>query len=81
MEFLDVVPEWAGSEHDSRILQNSRIYMRYRERQLNGALVGDSGYPSLPFLFTPFINPVTDAQIRLVIEMFSLVQVSFQHLL
>lgn len=27
-------------------------------------LVGDSGYPALPFLLTPIGNPVTDEQIR-----------------
>jgi len=29
-EILDIVPEWPGSEHNDRIFQNSRIYMRYR---------------------------------------------------
>lgn len=62
-EILDIVPEWPGSEHDSRIFQNSRIYMRYIERKLNGMLVGDAGYPSLPFLFTPINDPVTDEEI------------------
>nr|XP_046482675.1 putative nuclease HARBI1 [Neodiprion pinetum] len=64
MEFLDVVLEWPGSNHDSRIFQNSRIYMRYHERQLTGTLVGDAGYPCLPFLLTPLANPITDAQQR-----------------
>jgi len=62
-EILDIVPEWPGSEHDSRILQNSRIFMRYRQGQLNDILVGDAGYPSLPFLLTPINNPVTDEEI------------------
>lgn len=63
-EFLDLVPEWPGSEHDSRIFQNSRIYMRYRQRELDGMLIGDGGYPSLPFLLTPIGNPISDEQIR-----------------
>ncbi|KYN07885.1 hypothetical protein ALC62_01140 [Cyphomyrmex costatus] len=58
------VPEWPGSKHDRHIFQNSRIYMRYRERRLNGMLIGDGGYPSLPFLLTPIINPNTDEEIR-----------------
>lgn len=40
--------------------------MRYTERQLNGMLIGDAGYPSLPFLLTPINNPVTDEEIRFV---------------
>nr|XP_046491866.1 putative nuclease HARBI1 [Neodiprion pinetum] len=64
MEFLDVVLEWPGSNHDSQIFQNSRIYMRYHGRQLTGTLVGDVGYPCLPFLLTPLVNPITDAQQR-----------------
>lgn len=63
MEFLDIVPEWPGSQHDSRIFQNSRIYMRYIRRELTGILVGDNGYPCLPFLLTPILNPETDEQI------------------
>lgn len=62
MEFLDIVPEYPGSQHDSRIFQNSRLYMRYMERQLNGKLVGDAGYPALPFLLTPIGNPQTDEE-------------------
>lgn len=63
MKFLDIVPEWPGSQHDSRIFQNSRIHMRYVEREQNGILLGDAGYPSLPFLITPLANPMTDAEI------------------
>lgn len=63
---MDIVPEWPGSEHDSRIFQNSRVYMRYREGRLDGMLVGDGGYPLLPFLLTPINNPVTDEEIRFV---------------
>ncbi|XP_011864268.1 PREDICTED: putative nuclease HARBI1, partial [Vollenhovia emeryi] len=62
-EFLDIVSEWPGSQHDSRIFQNSRIYMKYVERQLSGILVGDAGYPCLPFLLTPIQNPQTDEEI------------------
>ncbi|XP_066585716.1 putative nuclease HARBI1 [Prorops nasuta] len=63
-EILDIVPEWPGSQHDSRIFQNSRVYMRFLHHELNGILVGDNGYPSLPFLLTPFVNPETDEQLR-----------------
>lgn len=59
MEFLDVVPEYPGSQHDSRIFQNSRLYMQYMQGKFNGKVVGESGYPSLPFLVTPIGNPQT----------------------
>lgn len=62
MEFLDIVPEYPGSQHDSRIFQNS-IYMQYVQGKLNGELVGDSGYPTLPFLLIPIGNPQTDEEI------------------
>ncbi|XP_071577193.1 putative nuclease HARBI1 isoform X2 [Temnothorax nylanderi] len=62
-EFLDIVPEWPGSQHDSRIFQNSRLYMTYTQGQLSGVLVGDAGYPCLPFLLTPLSNPQTDEEI------------------
>lgn len=39
--------------------------MRYKQDQLDGMLVGDAGYPALPFLLTPINNPTTDEEIRL----------------
>ncbi|KAF9424323.1 hypothetical protein HW555_000462 [Spodoptera exigua] len=42
-EFLDIVARWAGSTHDSRIFQMSRVYMKYTQGVLNGKLVGTSG--------------------------------------
>ncbi|XP_036144686.1 putative nuclease HARBI1 [Monomorium pharaonis] len=63
-EFLDLVPEWPGSQHDSRFFQNFRVFMRFQQRELTGMLVGDSGYPSLIFLLTPFRNPQNDDEHR-----------------
>lgn len=74
-EFLDIVPEWPGSEHDSRIFQNLRIYMRYRLQEFDGMLVGDGGYPSLPFLLTPIANPNSDEEIRFDIYIY----ITFKH--
>ncbi|XP_066601770.1 putative nuclease HARBI1 isoform X1 [Prorops nasuta] len=64
MEFLDLVPEFPGREHVSSILQNSRIFIRYQQRELTGMLVGDAGYPSLTFLLTPFRNPQSEEEER-----------------
>ena len=63
MEFLDIVPEWSGSTHDSRIFKNSAIRMRYVEQRLDGMLVGDKGYACLHFLMTPLANPQTDEEL------------------
>jgi len=42
-------------------LQNS--FIRYRQHEF-GMLVGDTGYPALPFLLTPICNLTTDEEIR-----------------
>ncbi|KAH9629150.1 hypothetical protein HF086_011773 [Spodoptera exigua] len=64
-EFLDIVARWAGSTHDSRIFQMSRVYMKYTQGVLNGKLVGNSGYPTLPFMLTPIRpTPEDPPQIR-----------------
>jgi len=64
LQFLDIVVRWPGQEHDSRIFANSRLKLRLDTGQLDGRLVGDSGYPSLRYLLTPFLNPATPAEER-----------------
>lgn len=64
MGFLDLVPEWPGSQHDSRIFQNSQVFMRYQQRELTGMLVGDGGYPCPTFLITLFRNPQNEEEER-----------------
>lgn len=50
-----------GSVHDSAIWQVSSIRAHLQHRFENGDntshLLGDSGYPLEPWLFTPFLNP------------------------
>lgn len=59
-EILDIVAKWAGSMHDSRIFQVSSVFMKYTQGILTGRLVGDSGYPTLPFVLTPIRPPPED---------------------
>lgn len=55
--FYDVVIRWPGSTHDSRIFENSSIYTALEQRQIEGVLLGDSGYPLKFFCVTPYRNP------------------------
>ena len=60
---LDVDISWPGSVHDARILLNSNIKTRIENGELNGILLGDSGYRLLPYLMTSYFNPITPAQL------------------
>ena len=56
---LDVVAQWPGSTHDSRILHQSALKQLF-ERGIvpQGChMLGDSGYPCLTWLLTPFLPP------------------------
>ena len=61
---LNVVARWAGSTHDSRILENSLVSQMYERGELSGTLLGDSGYPQRKWLMTPYRVPTTNAQRR-----------------
>jgi hypothetical protein len=58
-KITNVVARWPGSTHDSRILTRSRIGERYENGELQGILLGDSGYSLRPWLMTPITNPAT----------------------
>ncbi|KAI5635137.1 DDE superfamily endonuclease domain-containing protein [Phthorimaea operculella] len=62
MKIYDLVVRWPGSTHDSRIFRNSRLHSRLQNRQLEGILVGDSGYRATNFMLTPFNQLQTRAQ-------------------
>ena len=65
MVFTSIVARWPGSTHDSRIFRESNL-CRDQERNnndgRNGVILGDAGYPLLPYLMTPLNNPNTPAQ-------------------
>ncbi|KAK9728823.1 DDE superfamily endonuclease [Popillia japonica] len=59
----DIVGRWPRRSHDQTIFDNSRIKARFEVNEFgNGLLLGDRGYGIKPYLITPLLNPVTDAE-------------------
>ena len=60
LRIIDVVANWPGSTHDAHVLRQSGVHQRFQDHLLprtpNGILLGDSGYPLLPWLMTPFMD-------------------------
>ncbi|XP_060524763.1 putative nuclease HARBI1 [Cylas formicarius] len=63
MKIMDIVARWPGREHDSMIFNNSSLKARFEAGHLHGYLLGDSGYPCLPYLMTPLLHPENDSEI------------------
>ncbi|XP_072168923.1 putative nuclease HARBI1 [Diadema setosum] len=53
---------WPGSTHDSRVLRESRLEERLEN--IDGHLLGDSGYPLRPWLLTPVLRPQSPEEER-----------------
>ena len=64
LEMLNIGARWAGSVHDARIFDNSRICAQFERGDIPGILLGESGYPCRPYLMTPVIAPQTRPQRR-----------------
>jgi len=62
--FTNVVCRWYGCAHDARICENSLLVDELEEGKVPGVLLGDGGYPSLPFFLTPFEPADTAPQRR-----------------
>lgn len=63
LRILDIVSRWPGAAHDAHIFNNSRLRARLETGEMgDGIILGDSGYPSRPYLLTPLQNPQTVAQ-------------------
>eukprot|EP01018_Ginkgo_biloba_P030383 Gb_03722 [translate_table: standard] len=75
MRFMDFFTSWPGSINDSRLLRNSSFYRLCEGgERLNGpsiciglsdmrqSIIGDGGYPLLPWLIIPFSGVLTDSQ-------------------
>ncbi|WAR05592.1 HARB1-like protein, partial [Mya arenaria] len=62
--FLNVVAKWPGSVHDARIFRESELCQQLEAGALNGYILGDSGYPSKPYLLTPYLATRSQKQER-----------------
>ena len=55
----DIVADWAGGSHDSRVLKNSRLYENFENGNFGTyTILGDQGYPLRTWLFTPLLKSV-----------------------
>lgn len=63
MVFTDVVARWPGSQHDSRIFDESKLKACFARGDFrNGKLLGDAGYPCNSYILTPLRSPGSDAE-------------------
>ncbi|XP_055681890.1 putative nuclease HARBI1 [Lutzomyia longipalpis] len=65
--FLWVNPRFPGSTHDSAIWRVSPVRENLKNSFNSGEhyfLIGDSGYPLEPFLFTPYPEPQSRAELK-----------------
>ena len=59
MLVADIVADWPGGTHDSRILRESGIFHKFENDEYgNRILLGDQGYPLKTWLFTPITRSV-----------------------
>lgn len=54
MKIRDIFGGYPGSVHDSRVFRTSPLFQTLQEKCQNYVILGDSGYPLLPNLLTPF---------------------------
>lgn len=64
LKIRNLVVRWPGSVHDSRIFDNSEIGAKFENGEINGLLLGDSGYALRQYLITPILQPQTRAERR-----------------
>ncbi len=63
-KFLNLVADWPGSAHDSRILNESQLAQDFEAGNYDGLLLGDSGYGCKMWLLTPLLAPNNAAEGR-----------------
>ncbi|XP_047146130.1 putative nuclease HARBI1 [Hydra vulgaris] len=62
--FLNIVADWPGSAHDSRIFSTSVIGMELANGVKAGIILGDSGYPCHSYLLTLILHPVSPQKVK-----------------
>ena len=58
----NLLVQWPGSVHDSRIFKNSTLYNDLSSGTVDGYVIADSGYALAPFCLTPYPNPTGAVQ-------------------
>ena len=63
---LDILAKWPGSVHDARILHGSGVAALFEGGHVppGSHLLGDSGYPSKPWLLTPYLRALPGPQLH-----------------
>lgn len=66
-EFYYVSANWPGSTHDSRVLRRSTLFQRMGQGWRpfpNAVILGDSGYPLLPWLIKAKLTNLNDPMVQ-----------------
>jgi len=63
-QILDVVARWPGSVHDSTVFDNSHLRAVLETGEVEGHLIGDSGYACRPYMLTPVLKETSEAERR-----------------
>lgn len=64
MIITNLVVNWPGSAHDSRIFRESGLCAALEREEYRGVLLGDKGYACTSYLFTPLREPNTAKERR-----------------
>lgn len=63
LRIRSLIARWPGSVHDTTIWNDSPLAAQFEQGRFGPYLIlGDSGYPCLRYLMTPFLNPNTPAE-------------------
>jgi hypothetical protein len=54
-KFINIVAKWPGSSHDSRVFKEGAVYRNLENNNIDGYLLGDSGYACKTFLLAPYL--------------------------